>query len=67
MFIADKGDGSDIEAVQDDVLFLDEAYKSHLASIKRVSLLHLGLILVVFLLCNTILVEFLSGGRNGIV
>ncbi|CAA2969334.1 serine threonine- kinase TOUSLED isoform X1 [Olea europaea subsp. europaea] len=32
---SDKGDGSDIEAVQDDVLFLDEAYKSHLASIKR--------------------------------
>ncbi|CAI9774543.1 unnamed protein product [Fraxinus pennsylvanica] len=32
---SDKGDGSDTEAVHDDVLFLDEVYKSRLASIKR--------------------------------
>ncbi|XP_022890707.1 serine/threonine-protein kinase TOUSLED [Olea europaea var. sylvestris] len=32
---SDKGEGSDTEAVHDDVLFLDEVYKSRLASIKR--------------------------------
>ncbi|KAL2557326.1 Serine/threonine-protein kinase TOUSLED [Forsythia ovata] len=32
---SDKSDGSDTEAVHDDVLFLDEVYKSRLASIKR--------------------------------
>ncbi|CAI9768590.1 unnamed protein product [Fraxinus pennsylvanica] len=32
---SDKGDGSDTETVHDDVLFLDEVYKSRLGSIKR--------------------------------
>ena len=42
MFV-DKGDGSDAETgmSEDDFLIQDEIYKSRLASIKRVSFLHL--------------------------